>query len=208
MKLHLSVILLASVLYLPGCALRSSNALNTASSSPTSATSTGSASTSEQTPASVTSNWYTYTSPNGSYTALFPAKPQETVRSRNTKVGNINLKLVTYENRQKNIAYLTSDIKYGKEIPAGKAYKMLDDAKNGALKSGNKTLINEKKITLNGYSGIEFTTHSKKENIYNRIKIFFDPKNSTLYQVWVGGQEADINSQEATAFLDSLTIKS
>jgi hypothetical protein len=203
MKFYLPAILLASVVLLPGCVSKAPIALNTPSSSPVSSTSTV-----EQTPTSVTSNWYTYTSQDNNYTILFPSKPKERIESlKRTK--NVNFTLAYYENRQQNITYLASHAKSPKKIPESAISKALDNAMNGQLKGDNKTLINEKKITMNGYSGKEFIAYSSERNLYHRARVFADTKNSTMYQIAViAGKEADINSQSTTAFLDSLAIKS
>ncbi|RUT04226.1 hypothetical protein DSM106972_044540 [Dulcicalothrix desertica PCC 7102] len=203
MKFYLPAIFLASVVLLPGCVSKAPIALNTPLSSPVSSTSTV-----EQTPTSVTSNWYTYTSQDNNYTALFPTKPEERIQSVKTATGNVNVKLAFYKDKQQNMTYLASDIKSDKKIPESEVSKALDEFRDGQLERGNKAVINEKKITMNGYSGKEFIAHSSEKNVYHRAKIFFDTKNSTFYQIIVvASQEADINSQSTTAFLDSLAIK-
>lgn len=161
----------------------------------------------EQPKTAVTSNWYAYTSQDGKYTVLFPTKPKEETQSQNTESGKINSVTAIYENQQQNIAYLAGNITYNTKVSAGESETVLDSARDGALKNTNATLINENKITLNGHSGREFFAYISKENFYLRSKIFLDTNTSTLYTVLVVSEKADINSQETTAFLDSLAIK-
>ena len=204
MKFHLPAIVLASIILLSGCGSKSPTASNTSTNSPVSSTSNVG-----QTPASVTSNWYTYTSKDGSYTVLFPNQPKETKELQKTAVGNLNLLLASYTDKQQNIDYLANETKLGAEAPKSSVSRILDGLRNGAVKGSNSILINEKNITLNGYSGREITYRSSNGDLYFRARIFVDTKNSILYGLRVAvNKEADLNSQEATAFLDSLTIKS
>lgn len=203
MKLYLPAIFLASVLYLPAGMSKALNTSNTPSSLPTNFYLVA-----EQPRASVTSNWYTYTSQNGNYTVLFPTKPKEQAQSEKAASGNANFVIASYENQQQSIAYLATSIKYEQKFSASESETLLDSARDAELKSGDATLINEKKITMNGYSGKEFLAFSSKQNFYYRAKVFFDANTSTLYQVLAVSGESDINSPETTAFLNSLTIKS
>ena len=130
MKLHLPVMLLASFIFLPGCVSTTPNTSSSSSSSPIKYTPIV-----QQTPESVTSNWYTYTSKNGSYTALFPTQPKETTQTQNTAVGNVDYIIATHENKLKGTAYLTSDAKYNVQVPDSSVETVLDSVRDGALKA-------------------------------------------------------------------------
>lgn len=206
MKSHIISLALALVVPVAACSGNNSIASNTADS-PT----TQSSPTSETSKISVTQNWYTYTAQDSSYTVKFPQKPLEDNKTvANKNLGKLNYLQVLYEDRAKQRAFLTANIKYpGKSsqynFAKDRIQKELDAIRDAQAQGSNSTISSEKEITYKGLTGREITFKGKKGEAM-KSRILIDSKQPALYQMLVISGNGKIDFPEAQAFLDSLTI--
>lgn len=145
----------------------------------------------------LTKDWYHYTAKDNSYSALFPGKPEESVKSGYVQV--------VYGDSANNRAYLTQIFKPDTKINTDEVDKFLDAIVAKAL-DGN-TLIDQKKINRQGLPGREITVRGLKGDIKGlvvKFQMIINPKESSVYIAMVGGENVDF--PEAQAFLDSISI--
>jgi hypothetical protein len=166
---------------------------------------TQSAPSPETASASATKNWYKYTAKDGSYTALFPSQPQEKNQSVKTQAGELKFLLVSYGDNTNKRAYALTSAKYPGKRSQYDVEKGLDGARDGQAKNTNSTVAEEKKISLNGFSGREVTLKGTTGGAM-KSRIFIDPKGPTLYQALVVAEDGNLAFPEADTFLGSLNI--
>jgi hypothetical protein len=214
MKVQLLTLFLALVAIISGCNKESSSKTNTAPAGQNSPSAKVEPVAAKDTakddvkaaPKSVSDNWYTYAAKDGTYSAKFPGKPQEEKQTSKTAVGTINPIFVTYGDKAKNQFFLTASAKYPVNPSNYDVKKGLEGVRNGI--AGKSTVLSEKEISQKdkGFPGRELILrHQNGTNI--RARFYIDPSGQTLYQAMVGSESENLNSPEAIAFLDSLTIK-
>jgi hypothetical protein len=113
--------------------------------------------------------------------------------------------LVFYNDTPNRRVYLTGNVKYPVDPSQYNVEKGLDGARDGAAQNTSSTILDEKKISLNGYPGREIIMKNP-QGIVQRIRFYIDPKGPTLYQAIVGSEDGNIDFPEADAFLNSLTF--
>ncbi|PSB04798.1 serine/threonine-protein kinase [Merismopedia glauca] len=154
-----------------------------------------------------TGNWYSYKSEDGSYSADFPAKPQEQKRNVKSAGKEVNFTLVNYQDQPNKRFYATAVSNI--PLPPGTKFdveKGLDGARDNALKSGNAKLIKETKISLNGYQGRELTMQGEG-TLVAKQKMFADAKNFKLYQAILVAEDGNVDFPEGQKFFESFFIK-
>ena len=82
----------------------------------------------------------------------------------------------------------------------------LDLVRNGFVSDKNDTLIEEKRIKINGFAGREIVVESSETNQVTRLKIVI--ANSILYQFGVMLPKDKKLSDDARKYLDSFEIQS
>jgi hypothetical protein len=145
----------------------------------------------------LTKDWYRYTAKDGSYSALFPGQPEETVESDFVQVG--------YFDRANNRAYMTFKFKLRANSNQNESEKVIDEGIASITQNG-ATVTDQKKISLNGMSGREITVRCK-DGLVIKMRALIDPKESLMYMAGVGHENGDLDFPEAQAFLDSMSIK-
>lgn len=155
--------------------------------------------------AAVTTNWYSYTAKDNSYSVKFPNQPQEENESVNTSLGTLNYLQVMYEDTVNNRAYLTTSQKFPVGANQINAEEFLDEVRDGQAEGGKATIISEKKISLNGFPGREIT-FKEQQGMAMKSRIFIDPKGPTLYQIILVAEDGNLAFPEAQAFLESFAI--
>lgn len=155
-------------------------------------------------------DWYTYSSQEGGYTAKFPQKPEEQKKPAGSQAGSIGYTEVRYVDQAKQRIYLS--VHANVPVPPGakvndiNVEKGLDTLRDNIIKSMKGTVKNETKVTQNGYAGRELTM-SMPQGFSAKARIFINPKTLKIYQVLVGSKDGNVNFSEANAFLDSVTIE-
>jgi hypothetical protein len=146
----------------------------------------------------LTKDWYRYTAKDGSYSALFPGQPEETVESDSSVQ-------VTYEDRANNRAYLTQ---FGK-LNANPNQNEIEDAFDAAVASvteDDSTVLEQQKISRQGVPGREVIVRSK-DGMVMKMQMFIDTKVPAMYMVAVAAEKGNLDFPEAQAFLDSVSLK-
>jgi hypothetical protein len=153
-------------------------------------------------------HWYFYLSKDGSYTALFPGKPEEL----DPLPGDNSTKRTDYQIGEMYYAIQTT--KYAKKFSTNDVEKLLISRIHGAEYPdipGRYTLSYNKQITFNGHNAREFVVIDNKYASALRSRIFFDVSKSILYEIWVSTGESRANGQqnspETETFLNSLILK-
>lgn len=154
-------------------------------------------SSSQTTFGALTSDWYRYTATDGSYSALFPGQPEDSVEPDSSVQ-------VMYEDRANNRAYLIQNSKLSLNPSQLDAEEVLDAAIASVSEDG-ATVTNQKKISLNGLPGREATVQDK-EGVVIKMRAFISPKVPALYLAIVSTENSNLDFPEAQAFLDSLSI--
>ena len=144
-----------------------------------------------------TSSWYRYTATDGSYSALFPGQPEESVEPDSSVQ-------VMYEDRANNRAYLTQK-SFLSVNPNQLDVEEVLDAVIASLSEDGAKVTNKTKIRLNGLPGREFIVQDK-EGVVMKMRAFVNPKVPALYLAIVSTENGDKDFPEAQAFLNSLSI--
>jgi hypothetical protein len=148
--------------------------------------------------AAQTPKWKTYSYPSDGFSASFPAEPQLTKNTGETKTGKFEARSYTVILKP---AWVVAVIDYGEQAPSADPDALLGLGKQGFLQTSNAHLISEKKITLDGNNGLEFEAESTMAHYSYRIYIV----GTTLYQTFVISDPADQHA-DAARFLDSFHL--
>lgn len=152
--------------------------------------------------------WQEYSGRDNSYSVLMPGTAMESVESRPSPVGQLDLKLAMVD-KGGNGAYMVGYADYPDNFRSFESDELLETASNGALSRSRSTLVNKKKITLDGYPGVEIEMLPPEGQVsgggraFSRI-YWVAPR---LYITFAGGPDsADIN-RSVKKFLDSFKLK-
>jgi hypothetical protein len=150
----------------------------------------------------LTKDWYHYTAKDGSYSALFPGKPEESVRSDSSVQ-------VMYEDRANNRGYGTYNFKFPTNLNPIVVEENIEKVFDAFVAEmlDDYSVIDQKKINRQGLPGREITMRvlkGNKKGLVMKAQIFIDLKGSSMYLVMVGGENVDF--PEAQAFLDSVSV--
>ena len=159
-------------------------------------------------PASANYAWQEYKPQDESYTIQVPGKPVESVQDLPSPAGQLQMhaSLVNMSSRE---AYLTAYIDYPDNFRNLSSDALLDGAAQGGLNNSNSTLVSKKRITLDGYPGIELEMMLPTGEVqgggraYSRI-YWVAPR---VYITVGGGPDTKEVKQAATKFLDSFKLK-
>jgi hypothetical protein len=152
--------------------------------------------------------WQEYTSQDVSYTIQMPARPVESVQNIPSPTGSLPMH-VSLANMGPQEAYLTAYIDYPDNYKSVSSDTLLDGAAQGGLTNSHSTLVSKKRITLDGYPGVEVEMTIPAGEIQGGGRAF-----SRIY--WVaprvyilvgGGPDSKEVKQAATKFLDSFKLK-
>jgi hypothetical protein len=161
-------------------------------------------------PSATPGSKFVYNSPEGNYTAQFPAKPEEQKKSAQSPQGNISGVEVRYIDQTQERIYLARHLTLpfppNTKLDQAKIEGILDNAQASAVQTSGAALKDAKKITQNGLSGRQFTM-TLPNGMAAKARIFINPNKLLAYQVLVAAKNGKVDFPEAQAFLDSLTIK-
>jgi len=153
----------------------------------------------------VPSKWQVFKSPEGRFTVLMPGAPKKLAETQKTFMGEIHFQQFVAEPPNQRVAYVVvyNDFpdSYGQEA---NMEKILDDARNLAIKATRSNLVKEQKINVNGLSGreLEYT----KGNSITRCRMYL--VNGRLYQVNVHTtrKQEKFLTQSIAGFLNSFKV--
>jgi hypothetical protein len=138
----------------------------------------------------------------GRFAVQMPGPPKEQTNKVNTAVGPIDVHMFVLS-PDPNTAYIVGYSDYPEEmIKKSDIQKVLDGARDGAVKNVNGKLDWEKKITIDKHPGRDFAIST--EHFEGRDRIYL--VNARLYQVMVVGSKDFITDKVAQKFLDSFKL--
>jgi hypothetical protein len=98
--------------------------------------------------------WQEYTPQDASYTVQMPARPVESVQEVPSPAASLQMH-GSLANMSQQEAYLTAYIDYPDNFKNYSSDALLDGAAQGGLTNSHSTLVSKKRITLDGYPGVE-----------------------------------------------------
>ena len=147
-----------------------------------------------------TQQWKSYSYPSDGFSASFPGVPTQGARKVPTKTGSYESRSYIVAVSPTTAVYVAVN-DYGANVASADPDAVLERAKQSAMPNFNSHLLREKKITFDGYHGIEFECENDRTNFVFRVYIV----GSTLYQTFVmsplGSKYAD-----TARFLDSFKL--
>jgi hypothetical protein len=149
--------------------------------------------------------WEKFSSPEGRFTLLMPAKPTVSTRDVDTKVGKLTLYSYAAGNSVAFFGGSFADYPTAARDVAH-AEEVLDGVRDGVLKGSESKLISEKKISVKGHPGREFTASGKvnETDVIYAWRIYLVDRR--LYQLAVGTLVKDSNHPDVAKFLTSFDL--
>ncbi len=143
-----------------------------------------------------------YHSDEGRFSALFPGKPTKIMQSMDTPAGKVEL--VMYQGGAEETGFIVGYCDYPQEvIDKPNLQKILDGARDGAIRNIQGELIEETKLEFHGYIGREIKIKAPQDLIIKARMILIDNR---LYQVMVVSPSADIIEEKGAEFLESFSV--
>lgn len=154
--------------------------------------------------------WYTYQ--NQQFSIEFPQEPEVTKQNVPTAIGDIEMKIASYEgpkNTDGNLAYVfISSIYPDSLINSGSKEKLpgfFRSSIDGAVKNVNGKLISEKVVTLNGFPGREANVDYGNGLAIIAVRMFL-VKNH-VYFVQTISEAGKADNENALRFHQSFKLK-
>ncbi|HEY9704599.1 MAG TPA: hypothetical protein V6C58_19310 [Allocoleopsis sp.] len=172
-----------------------------------SSSSSSAANSSTQTNNIQISEWISYESKQGKYTAKFPQQPEE---SKQNQEQGIKGQEVVYIDQDKKrlylITYLVLPQEVQKKVKNLNTDQFLENLQKDIIFSMKGNLKTETKIEQNGIKGREFVLDIGQGSTV-KARVFFNPKNFQAYRIVIGTKQGNLDFPEAQNFLDSFVIK-
>jgi len=147
--------------------------------------------------------WTSFTSPEGRFTVLMPAKPKTEVKNTDTAEGNLPMYLFSAANDN---AYFLISYNDFSNVNESNVQAALEAGRTGAIESMGGELISERKILLGSYPGLEFSAKKSSEGseiIANARLYFVDHR---LYQLLVLAYKPHADSPDIQKFLTAFEL--
>lgn len=123
--------------------------------------------------------WKSYSYPTDGFEASYPVEPSLQKKDVDTQEGKFELR--TYTTEMGAVALFIGVCDYGEKAAAGDPDGLLQGAKNGALLNSGSHIVNEKKIMLGTFHGLQYEAESDSAHYTARIYMV----GTTLYQTLV-----------------------
>jgi hypothetical protein len=152
--------------------------------------------------------WQEYAPQDASYTVQMPARPIESVQAIPSPTVPLQMYSST-ANMSSREAYLAAYIDYPDNFRNYSSDALLDRAAQGGITNSHSTLVSKKKITLDGYPGVEMEMMMPADEVpggrraISRI-YWVAPR---IYITVGGGPDTQEVRQAVTKFLDSFKLK-
>lgn len=143
------------------------------------------------------SKWIDFSPKDGSFTARFPAIPNERA-SRTGTVWQHSAK-----DRVFNVA--RSAVPSGNNPTPSEITAALDAVRDNIIKRVQAKLITEKSIQHRNYQAREFVFELPEEKGLMRLRCFV--AKGIVWEIKIGGPKEYVSGTEATVFLDGLKVK-
>jgi len=149
------------------------------------------------------SAWTSFTSAEGRFTVLMPAKPNTEVKDTNTAQGNLALHLFSAANDNGYFLISYNDFPNVDETNVQTA---LEAGRTGAIESMGGELVSERKISMGNIPGLEFSAKKISEGpeIIANARLYF--VGHRLYQLLVLAYKPHADSPDIQKFLTSFEL--
>jgi hypothetical protein len=158
-------------------------------------------------PTSTNYAWQEYKAPDDSFSILMPARPVESVDSSQSPTGHIQMHMAMADLGSQG-AYMVGYADYPDNSRNVSSDTLLDLAANGAVTHSGATLVSKKRITLDGYPGVEMELLPPEGQMLEGgrgfCRIYWVAPR--IYMTFAGGPESREGSQPITKFLDSFRL--
>ncbi|MFV0445229.1 MAG: hypothetical protein ACK5Q5_16755 [Planctomycetaceae bacterium] len=148
--------------------------------------------------------WVSFTAPRGSFRAVFPTQPQESVESIQTDLGAIPYTTYMSEIENGSVAFSVAFNDYPPSIQQADPNLVLDGGRDGAKENLKGTVVSEISLTYQGAPGREFTIISdlQGQKLFYHTRIFLI--GTRLYQMQIVRLgETPIDIADAVRFFSS-----
>lgn len=143
-----------------------------------------------------------YHSEEGRFSVSFPGEPESKTEQVETPVGT--LEFVMYSAGSRKTGFIVAYVDYSQEVMKdADAKKMLDGARDGAVRNVNGRLGTEKELDFYGKPGKEFEILAPKNAIIKARLILI---GNRLYQMMAISQSRDILEEKTPMFFDSFRV--
>ncbi len=143
-----------------------------------------------------------YNSKPGRFRVLFPGPPRKVSKKIDTAAGE--LEFIMYRAGSKEIGFVVGYVDYPKEMFENtNINKMLDGARDGAVKSVKGTLEDDKAFDFHGNLGREFKIKVSKKAITRARVIII---GNRLYQVMTVSESKKVLDEKSPKFFDSFKV--
>jgi len=145
-------------------------------------------------------------SEDGGFEIQTPITLKEESQSTPTAAGNIMLHMYTGETNDR--AYVVGYADYPAAlVKMNDPQKLLDGARDGNIGSFQGKIVEEKKITIDGFPGRELTVDARLKNTIDaNMRARFYIVNNRLYQIMVIGEKGKISTTDMDSFLQSFKL--
>jgi hypothetical protein len=145
-----------------------------------------------------------FTSPDGDFVVSFPGEPKSNVAPVPIPDGT-SISMTTYTVERGDGAFIVAVADYPANLASADPNKVLEGARDGALKNVQATLTTSEATSLGAVPGIAFTGTMAANNGVVTTRIFLD--GVRLYQIFAVGDAASQRlTDDTAAFLDSFKL--
>lgn len=150
--------------------------------------------------------WQEYQPADNSYSAMMPARPVESVQRMASPAGELQMHFSLADMGAEGaygVAYVDYPINFRSLSPDA----LLDAGANGAIANSGSTLLNKKKITLDGYPGLEVEMKPPSGAMPGRAVSRIYWVAPRIYVVVAGVPSSSKTDATIAKFLDSFRIR-
>ena len=149
------------------------------------------------------SGWTSFTSAEGRFTVLMPAKPKTDIKDTDTTQGNLALHLFSAANDNGYFLISYNDFP---NVDENNRQAALEAGRTGAIESMGGQLISERKISIGNNPGLEFSAKkiSEGSEIIANARLYF--VGHRLYQLLVLAYKPHADSPDIQKFLTSFEL--
>jgi len=141
-------------------------------------------------------DWQAYASPDGTFTAIFPASTSQTQNTLETNAGQVQYHSITSDVENGQIVMGIAYNEFSDQMELGAPQTVLDGGRDGAVANLKGQLISETELTFHGHPGREFTISAGKgdSKLFYHTRVFLvDRRLYQLQVVRVGQSPLDIS---------------
>jgi hypothetical protein len=159
-------------------------------------------------PATANLGWLEYKAEDGSFTVEMPVKPMVTSESKPTPTGDMQTRILMGSMHEKGV-YVIAYTDYPPNSLKVSPDMLLDFVAQGAVNNSGATMISKKRITLDGYQGMEVEMMVPPDKLPGGglavCRIYWTAPR--IYTIFVGAPESSEVYRDRMRFLDSFKLR-